>query len=302
MLATLVKEPVDGDEWLFEIKWDGFRAIGGWDGNSPELYSRNGLDFSKRFTEIFEELKNLPHKMVLDGEIVAVDSNGYSRFEWLQNWNHNHEGNLTYYVFDLLWIDGHDLRDLPLKQRKEILKLSMSKNSAIRYSDHIIGKGKAFFETAQKKHLEGIMAKMIQSPYLQGHRGQEWLKIKTHLRQEVVIGGYTEPKGSRKYIGSLLLGVYEKGDLVFVGHASGMPPSQLKILYDKLKKLESKESPFSNPVKPNSPVHWANPKLVGEVNFEEWTKDGYMRQPIFVGLRSDKSPKNVHRELAKDIK
>jgi bifunctional non-homologous end joining protein LigD len=302
MLSTLVKEPVEGDEWLFEIKWDGYRAVGAWDGKTAELYSRNGLDFSAKFPEVFEQLKGLKKQAVLDGEIVAVDSEGYSRFEWLQNWNRKHEGNLTYFAFDLLWADGRDLRSWPLVERKRVLKQILPKKANIRYSDHVLANGRTFFETAQNRGLEGIIAKKVKSPYLPGHRGDEWLKIKTHMRQEVVIGGFTEPKGSRKYIGSLLAGVYENGDFVYVGHVSGMPPSQLKELHDKLEKLARKDSPFVNKLKPNSPAHWAKPKLVGEVNFENWTNDGLMRQPIFVGLRPDKAPQDVHREIPKQIR
>lgn len=301
MLATLVDQPFDDPNWLFEIKWDGYRAIGTWDGTNAELYSRNGLDFSAKYPEVFESLKNLGNQVVLDGEVVAVDDNGYSRFEWLQNWNRTAEGHLTYYVFDLLWADGHDLRSWPLTQRKQALKHIVPSKSNVRYSDHIVGKGKAFFQAAAKKGLEGIVAKKADSPYREGHSGREWLKIKTHLRQEVVIGGFTEPKGSRKYIGSLLAGIYDKGQLVYVGHVSGMPPSQLKDLHAKLIKLEIKESPFVNQLKPNAPVHWVKPKLVGEVKFEEWTKEGVMRQPILVGLREDKDAKNVHREMPNNL-
>lgn len=298
MLATLVSESFDGDDWLFEIKWDGYRAIGSWDGKKAEFYSRNGLDFSSRYSEITDSFrKYLTSQVVLDGEVVALDKNNHSRFDWLQNWGRRRESQLIYCVFDLLWIDGHDLRGWPLIQRREVLKRILPKKSMIRYSDHIVGRGKAFFAKAVQRELEGIMAKKADSPYLEGYRGQLWLKIKTHLRQEAVIGGFTEPRGSRRYIGSLLLGVYQKGDFIFVGHASGMPPSQLKSLHQRLLRLERDSSPFKAEVKANAPAHWVSPKLVCEVNFEEWTAEGLMRQPIFVGLRPDKDPLDIKREL-----
>lgn len=309
MLATLVKEPFDDPDWLFETKWDGFRAIGAWDGKKAELYSRNGNDFSQKYPPVFEALSKLKHQLVIDGEIVAVDSEGHARFEWLQDWGHDptglpagRQGKLTYFVFDLLWCDGHDLRGWPLDQRKAMLKKVLPRSPTIRFSDHIKGQGKAFFKTAQNTRLEGIMAKLSTSPYRTGVRSRDWLKIKTHLRQEVVIGGFTEPRGSRKYLGALILGVYEKGKLVYVGHGgSAMPTDQLKALRRRLNKLEIKDPPFDTPIKPNAPVHWVQPKLVAEVSFAEWTADGRMRQPIFVGLRPDKIPTQVHRELPKKL-
>ncbi len=302
MLATLVKDAFDDPEWLFETKWDGFRAIGAWDGKKAELYSRNGNDFSKRFGVVAEALAGLKHQLVIDGEIVAVDDRGQAHFEWLQNWLHEPQGELIYYVFDVLWADGHLLTDLPLKVRKQILKKLLPAGSRLRFSDHIIGRGKAFFETANQKHLEGIVAKSAGSAYQPGVRGHDWLKIKTHLRQEVVIGGFTEPRGSRKYIGALILGVYQKGQLVYVGHTGGgIPTDQLKPLRERLLKLEIKDLPFAQAIKPNAPVHWAKPKLVGEVSFVEWTAEGHMRQPIFHGLRPDKKPTQVHRELPKNL-
>jgi bifunctional non-homologous end joining protein LigD len=302
MLATLADQPFDDPDWLFEIKWDGYRAIGSWDGKTAELYSRNGQDFSK-YKEAVAALRRLDHKVVLDGEVVAIDEAGRSNFGWLQNYTSDPKGRLVYYVFDILWCDGHDLTGLPLESRKAILEKIVPAGSSIIYSSHVKAKGRQFFNAAANQKLEGIMAKDGRSNYKTGLRSGEWLKVKTHLRQETVIGGFTEPKGSRKYIGALILGVYEGEDLVYVGHAGGgIPSQQLPDLRRRLEKIERPSSPFSAKIKPNAPVHWVEPHLLAEVTFSEWTADKRMRQPIFIGLREDKPAKAVKRELPKHIK
>lgn len=298
MLASLSKEPFDKADWLYEIKWDGYRAIGSWDGAQVRLYSRNGLNFNK-LEAVTKALSDFPHQVVLDGEIVAVDEQGRARFEWLQNWSSSPQGQLAYYVFDILWCDGHGLTDLPLIERKKILKEVVSGSNIIHYSDHIEGQGTRFFEMAKQQKLEGIMAKKADSRYIQGYRSKNWLKIKTHLRQEAVIGGFTEPRGSRKHIGALILGVYEGDRLRYIGHTGGgIPTDQMPALRTQLEKLKRDNSPFADKFKPNAPVHWVMPELICEVSFAEWTSDGHMRQPIFVGLRGDKTPKAVRREEA----
>lgn len=297
MLATLVDEPFDGAEWSFEIKWDGYRGLGSWDGEHAKLYSRNGSDFANKFADIYVSLSQLGKPCLVDGEIVAVDKHGQPHFEWLQNWASQPQGELVYYVFDLLWLDGQDMRDLPLNERQAQLKKLIPKSSPIRYSEPVTVNGKAFFDQAAKNNLEGIMAKKISSSYQSGKRTRDWLKIKTHQRQEVVIGGYTEPRGSREDLGSLMVGVYDKNKLIFAGHVgTGMDPSVLKQLHDKLSKLEVKESPFTEVPKANDVVHWVRPKLVCEVKFAEWTSEGSLRQPVFVGLRDDKPASQVVRE------
>jgi bifunctional non-homologous end joining protein LigD len=303
MLATLTEEAFDDSDWLYEIKWDGYRAIGSWDGKQAALYSRNGNDFSRKYPSVHEELKKLKHKAVIDGEIVAVDEKGKSRFEWLQNYQKNIKGELIYYVFDLLWLDGYDIRDQPLVKRKELLEKLVNESTVLRYSDHVSKQGKSFFEEASQAGLEGIMAKHSQSIYKDNYRSKQWLKIKTHMRQEVVIGGFTEPRGSRKHIGALIVGVYDNDELKYVGHTGGgIPTDQLPTLRKKLEGLERQSSPFEGNVKPNSPVHWVTPKLVCEVTFAEWTSEGRMRQPIFTGMRVDKSAKNVTKELPEPLK
>jgi bifunctional non-homologous end joining protein LigD len=299
MLATLTDKAFDDQDWFYEIKWDGYRAIGSWDGRRAELYSRNGLDFSQKYPSVFEALRGLKQPAVIDGEIVVLDEQGKSRFELLQNYGQD-AGRMAYYVFDILWLAGHDLRDLTLAERKELLKALLSGSDPIRYSDHVQGRGKDFFKTAQGQKLEGIMAKDSQSTYRPGIRSEDWLKVKTHLRQEAIICGFTEPRGSRKYIGALILGIYKRGKLTYVGHAGGGGnPQLLKELRQKLEKIEVKQSPFSQKIKPNAPVHWSKPKYLAEVSFGEWTKDGLMRQPIFKGLRIDKKPQEVTRERPK---
>lgn len=298
MLSTLVDEPFDGEGWLFENKWDGYRAIGAKKDTSIELYSRAGNDFRDKYPPVAEALRNLSHDVILDGEIVTTDKDGRPHFEWLQSWSRNHEGSLHYYVFDILWVDGHDVRTMPLIERKALLKEIIPQDTVLRYSDHVEEKGSALFRKMQEKDLEGMVAKKANSPYREGFRGNQWLKIKTHLRQEVVIGGYTEPRGGRKYIGALITGVYNKaGDFVYVGHSGGGIPDNLrKTLLETLQALERETSPFLEPPKPNAPVHWVNPKLIVEMSFSEWTEEGYMRHPIFKGMREDKKPTAVHKE------
>lgn len=302
MLSTLVDEPFDKENWLFEIKWDGYRAIGSKKGSDIGLYSRMGTDFLEKYSPVTEALRSFKHDVMVDGEIVVVDEHGVAHFEWLQNWHRDRHGILRYYLFDILWCDGHDVRDMPLTQRKALLHSVLPRNDTLQYSDHIETKGKHLFSEMQHRGLEGMVAKRADSSYQEAVRGVDWLKVKTSLRQEVVIGGYTEPRGGRKYLGSLLVGVYDKGEFVYTGHSGGgIPDEQRKELRDRLAKLERQTSPFATEPKPNAPVHWAKPELVCEMTFSEWTKEGYMRQPRFEGLRPDKKPASVHREKPKHL-
>ena len=297
MKARLTDAPFDGDDWLFEIKWDGFRAIAEVDKGKALLYSRKGNSFNDRYPTIVKALEKLGRQAVLDGEVVVLDEKGRSQFQQLQNYQNTPTESLFYCVFDLLYLDGEDLRPLPLLERKERLRDVIKDIPELRYSEHVQGRGVAFFKQAQKNRIEGIMAKEAHSPYRAGKRSTEWLKIKTHLRQEAVICGFTEPKGSRILIGALVLGVYEEGKLVYAGQCgSGFNRASLKLLHDKLMPLAQEDSPFAGHVKPNAPVTWVKPQLLAEVSFAEWTKDGQMRQAIFEGLREDKNPKEVVRE------
>ncbi len=300
MLCTLVDEPFSDPNWIYEIKWDGFRAIASKHQDAVELYSRNQIDFRGRYPAVTEAMHKLKHDVILDGEIVVLDSEGQPHFEMLQNYRTNPAGHLHYYAFDILWYDGRDVRQLPLLERKKLLQHAVGKNDTIRYGDYVAKDGLKLFQQMRRRALEGIVAKKSTSPYQENVRARNWLKIKTHLRQEVVIGGYTEPRGSRQYIGSLLAGVYADGKLVYVGHTGGgIPDNQRKQLLEKLQKLERKTPPFSTEPKPNAPVHWVRPELVCEMSFTEWTSDGHMRHPAFEGLRSDKNPHDVHREKSK---
>lgn len=302
MLSTLVDEPFDRENWLFEIKWDGYRAVASKHGSKIELYSRNHTDFSAKYAPVVEALHSLEHDAILDGEIVVTDSDGVARFEWLQNWHRHQQGTLQYQAFDLISYNGRDIRSMPLTQRRALLKTLLPAGGVLRFSDAVEQKGQALFKEMQHRGLEGMIAKRADSPYKENVRGMDWLKIKTHLRQEVVIGGFTEPKGSRKYIGSLLVGVYQDGDFVYVGHSGGgIPDDQRKELYERLQKIEQKSSPFITKPKPNAPVHWVASKIVCEMSFSEWTSDGFMRQPKFEGLRDDKSPTAIHREKIKHV-
>jgi len=226
-----------------------------------------------------------------------------SHFEWLQNWQRTPKGDLQYQIFDILWCDGHDVRAMPLRERKKLLQAILPQNKTLCYSDHVEKNGTALFKEMQRRGLEGMVAKRGDSSYEEGRRGNDWLKVKTHHRQEVVIGGYTEPRGGRKYLGSLLVGLYENGEFVYVGHSGGgIPDEQRKLLKEKLSKLERKTSPFPVEPKPNAPVHWVKPELVCEMSFSEWTSDGSMRHPQFEGMRPDKKPTAVHKEKAKSVK
>ncbi|MBA3957416.1 MAG: hypothetical protein H0X51_03340 [Parachlamydiaceae bacterium] len=281
MLCTLVEEPFDRKNWIFEIKWDGYRALTEIENGHVKIYSRNQQSFNARFPSIVAALETLPVKnAVLDGEIVVLDSEGRSRFQLMQNEKNRQRGALCYCLFDLLFLDGKDLRQEPLIERKKLLKgLLKQVNLEIRYSDHIKEKGEAFFRAAVKNQLEGIVAKDGDSTY-QMKRSKDWLKIKVRLRQEVVIGGFTQPRGSRKNFGSLLAGVYEGKKLRFVGHVGvGFNQQSLQEIYEKLVPLIQKKSPFDPIPKEPASVQWVKPVLVCEVSFAEWTDEGVMRQP-----------------------
>ncbi|HEV3152450.1 MAG TPA: non-homologous end-joining DNA ligase [Candidatus Baltobacteraceae bacterium] len=308
MLATLVDEPFDDDEWLFEIKWDGYRAICTvHEDGTLSLVSRNGLDFLGKFPEL-EALKNawttLP--IVVDGEIVSLDDEGRSSFQRLQEsltskrstgrTRSSSHSRLMYAAFDLLYADGKDLRKLPLDDRKEQLQQAIADTGIVLYSKHVVGHGCALFKQAEHRHLEGIIGKRRDSAYLE-RRTRDWVKIKAQLMQEFVIGGFTEPRGSRTGFGSLLLGLYDRGKLYYVGHAgTGFNTKLLQSMTRDLKKLERKTSPFANKVEANTKPHFVEPKMVAEIRFTEWTRDGLLRQPAFIGLRLDKAAKECVRE------
>ncbi|MFO7444977.1 MAG: non-homologous end-joining DNA ligase, partial [Ignavibacteriaceae bacterium] len=274
MLATLVKEPFDDPDWLFEIKWDGYRAVAEINDGKVNLHSRKNLSFNTKFSPVAEALKKIDNKVILDGEVVVLNDKGKSEFQLLQNYQRTGAGNLVYFVFDILYLDGHNLKDLPLIERKNILKEFLPESDIIKYSDHIISDGIAFFEAAGQNALEGIIAKRQSSPYQVNKRSKDWLKMKTQLRQEAVIAGFTKPRGSRKAFGALVLGTFEDNELKYIGHTGGgFNDTSLKEIKQKLDPLVTKTSPFKKKPKTNTPVTWVEPKLVCEVVFSEWTED-----------------------------
>jgi bifunctional non-homologous end joining protein LigD len=299
MLATLAKSAFDRQGWLFEIKWDGYRALAEIRNKGVLLYSRHDLTFNDRFPAIVRSLGSLPFDALLDGEIVVVDESGRADFQLLQDYPESAGGSLVYYVFDLLHLDGFDLMRLPLVRRKGILRQILPELPHVRLSDHIEKEGLSLFKAARENMVEGIVAKDGMSPYRPGQRSREWLKIKTQRQQEAVIGGFTAPRGGRKGFGALVLGVYENGRLVYIGHTGGgFTDRQLGALMERLEPIATKEPPFETPPRTNGSVTWVRPKLVSEVRFSEWTKEGLMRQPVFLGLREDLDPREVRREIA----
>jgi bifunctional non-homologous end joining protein LigD len=302
MLATLGDESFDKPDWLFEIKWDGYRAVAYCTAKSVELMSRNLTPFTERYYPVADALNQLGLEAVLDGEIVAVDERGLAVFQSLQNWQ-NTPVRLQYFIFDILWLSGYDLTSLPLIQRKEILrKILPEDDEVLKYSDHVLEKGNEFFSVALNQGLEGMMAKKQNSLYKPGERTDNWLKIKVNNRQEVVIAGYTEPRNTRKYFGSLLLGLYDNNELVYIGHTgSGFTAKSLDEIYKKLQPLVVSKCPFPKPPKTNMPATWVKPKLVCEIKFTEWTKDKIARHPIFMGLRTDKKPGEAIFETSKNM-
>ncbi len=302
MLATLADDPFDDPEWISEIKWDGYRVMAFVEGGEVGLRSRNNKDLTSLYEPVSEELAHLRIDCVLDGEVVVINSEGVSDFSAIQNYQRTGAGNLRYFVFDLPFADGYDLTNLPLLRRKEALQQIVKGLELVRLSDHVVGQAKELFQEAKDRNLEGIISKKSSSRYHPGKRTRSWLKFKTHERQEVVIGGFTEPRGGRKKLGALVAGVYEDGRLTYIGHVGGgLSNQQLEDLHNRLHPLERDSSPFSGTFKTNAPVHWVEPKLLCEVQFSAWTEDGLMRQPSFVGMRDDKDPREVVRELHRSM-
>jgi bifunctional non-homologous end joining protein LigD len=301
-LATLVEEPPGGDGWLHEIKLDGYRVLARMENKKTTLYTRRGNDWTGTFAPIAKAVSELPAKTLwLDGEVVVITPDGTSSFQDLQDaLSMGRTAELSYYIFDLMYLDGHDLRDVPLIDRKKIMDGLLNSEGKPKgplfYNDHMLGSGRTFFDNACKFRLEGIISKAADSVYASA-RAKTWLKIKCALRQEFVIGGYTEPGGSRTGFGALLLGVYDsEGRLRFKGRVgTGFNQKMLEEISSRLKKLAIKEPPFVDPPSGagGKGVHWVKPEMVGEVRFSEWTNDGILRQPAFLGLREDKPPRQV---------
>ena len=307
MLATLVDEPPADSAWLFEIKYDGVRVLASRDGDEVELRHRSNQVVTARYPEVVAALRALPlQSFHLDGEIVALDDRGRSSFQRLQERMgltrpadvERARGTVpvSAVFFDALGLDGRDLRRLPLEARKECLKLLIPPRGVVYFGDHVLGHGEEFLTTACEQGLEGVVAKKRDSPYA-AKRSRDWLKIKCQLRQEFVIGGYTLPQGTRAHFGALHLGLYDKGELVYVSKVgTGFDDRALKSISEKLRPLARSTSPFVRGTPGGRGHHWVEPKLVGEVRFTEWTRDGGIRHPSFLGLREDKRPEDCVRE------
>jgi len=307
MLATPVEKPFDDPDWLFEIKWDGYRAVAFIEDGKVRLVSRNQNDLTGQYSELQELPKLVKAKnAILDGEIAALDEQGRASFSLMQQRTGIRSGGrrtagrpdlpIVYYVFDLLYADGYDLRHVVLEERKQALVKLVETDNLVRLSEHFPERGIALFEAAKQQGLEGILAKHRGSLY-EERRSREWLKIKITQTVDCVIGGYTDPEGSRQYFGSVVLGLYnERGQLIHVGQAgTGFNQTTLKEIWQTLEPLESKRSPFYGPVEAAN-AHWVKPALVAEIKFTEWTHETAeggmkLRAPVFMGLREDKDPK-----------
>jgi bifunctional non-homologous end joining protein LigD len=307
MLASPAARPFSDARWLFEIKYDGVRVLAARESARVALYGRAGQDFTSRYPEVVTSLRALPlRRFVLDGEVVALDEAGRPSFQRLQNRMHltrpadveraRSTVPVSAVFFDALALEGRDLRRLPLLERKACLALAVPARGVIRYGDHVVERGEAFYEAAAEQRVEGILAKRVDSRYT-GGRTREWLKIKCHRRQEFVIGGWTDPQGARGLFGALHLGVYEDGRLVYVAKVgTGFDEATLRRVWERLQPLARPTSPFATGTPTGRGHHWVEPSLVCEVRFTEWTDEGGVRHPAFLGLRDDKRPEDCRRE------
>jgi bifunctional non-homologous end joining protein LigD len=303
-LATLVADPPAGDEWLHEVKFDGYRVLCRIQRGAVRLLTRRQQDWTERMQSVAATAAGLPvSNAILDGEVVALEADGRSSFQALQRaFSEGGGSGLVYYAFDLLYLDGHDLRAAPLEERKRALEALLQRapqQTTIRYSDHVLGGGEAFHHEACRLALEGVVAKRRDAPY-HARRSRDWLKVKCAAQQELVICGFTDPSGSRVGLGALLLGVHEEGKgLRYAGKVgTGFDDATLRALRRRLGRLEQAKPPFA--IAPRRAeargAHWVKPELVAEIAFTEWTEEGRLRHPRFLGLREDKAPEEVKPE------
>src|SRR5258707_5218494 len=305
MLATLAEHPFSDPNWLFEIKWDGVRALARIENGTLTLRSRTGVDIAKRYPE----LSSLPSALaarhaILDGEIVALDEQGHSNFERLQERMHVHAPSeslvtrirVVYFAFDLLYCDGYDLREAPLLERKQLLQCLLYTSERFRYADHQLEHGKELFALAEQNGLEGIVAKRVDSPYV-SDRSPYWVKLKITKTVDAVVGGWTEARTSALPFGSLLLGLYQGKKLRFIGHVgSGFDAKKLRELSSRLKELAVPACPFDAVPETNEKPSWISPALVARVKFSGWTQEQVLRHPVFLGLREDARPTDCQWE------
>lgn len=304
MLATLVDQPIDEPGWIYEIKWDGYRALAYLNKGSVDIRSRNNKSFNEKYYSIHEALKLWQINAVVDGEIIVQNEKGAADFGDLQNWRSEADGHLAYYLFDILWLNGRNLMGLTFTERKKILESVIPGEGLIKLSKNYDATGKEFFELADKMGLEGIMAKKADSLYTPDLRSKEWLKIKTEKRQEMVIGGYTRNENTSKQFSALLMGVFDQDKFRFVTPVgTGFNNRVQTEILEKLKPLIVTECPSSQvpdynkpsrfrPDPPKAEVTWVKPELVAEISYREQTKGGAIRHPSFKGLRRIK----MHRK------
>ncbi len=309
MKCRLLEKLPQGAEWGYEIKLDGFRGLAIKDGPTIQLLSRNNKDLRARFPSVVLALQKLPwEKLMLDGEVVALDDQGRSSFQLLQSaGNPGASAGLVFYAFDLLHLNGKSTTGLPLVQRKALLKTLIPKNSdSVRLSDLLHGDVTELSASMQKLGLEGMIAKKLDSKYEPGARSGSWIKFKWGYEQEFVIGGYTDPEGSRPFFGSVIVGYYDGARLIFAGKVgTGFNAKLLKSLYDRFEPIRTESTPFANLPERGGLLtasqmrfcKWVQPRLVCQVRFTEWTRDGHLRQPVFLGLREDKAPHEVVKEI-----
>ena len=297
MKAVLWDEPFSDPDWIFERKLDGVRCLAHRDGDGVRLVSRTDRSMNGDYPELVGALETEPcEDFVIDGEVVAFGAGGVTSFSRLQR-RHRERVAIFYYVFDLLRLEGEDVRDLPLRQRKAELRRALRFEGHVRFSPHRNEDGEELFRDACRKGLEGVIAKRADSPY-SGKRSRDWLKLKCHAEQELVIGGFTAPRGSRTDFGALLVGYNEDGALRYAGKVgTGFDQATLRELGAQLRELERDQSPFP-PFKPIPPgTRWVRPELVAQIGFAEWTRDARLRHPRFLGLRDDKPAGEVVREV-----
>jgi bifunctional non-homologous end joining protein LigD len=309
-LTKLVEAPPNGPEWLHEIKFDGYRMHGRLDGDAVRLLTRTGLDWTGKYPAIAAALSSLPARQAyLDGELCGIRPDGTTSFSMIQNASDTGNGKaLVFFLFDLLHLDGEAIRARPLQERKERLRALLSgRGSPLHFSDHQIGRGRPFYDQACALKVEGIVSKKVDAPYASGNRGL-WLKIKCLNREEFVVVGWTDPEGTRPFLGALLLAYYDPdGRLTYAGRAgTGIGHAELGRLRRRLQPLATPEMPLDSPPPRDSRfgspltlsrVHWVRPELVAEVKFLAWTEDNLLRQVVYEGLREDKPPRDVRRPI-----